>query len=90
MTEGDRLLGKPFGITAEELTQCAYYDLKVTAHHTKSPLDVAEQIINNRINKVEYNHQYPELQNLMVLTHQQVMFIGMQGIFKIIWFLQTY
>ena len=62
LTEGDRLLGKPFGITAEELTQCAYYDLRVTAHHTKRPLDVAEQIINNRINKVEYNHQYPELQ----------------------------
>ena len=62
LTEGDRLLGKPFGITDEELTQCAYYDLRVTAHHTKSPLDVAEQIINNRINKVEYNHQYPELQ----------------------------
>lgn len=25
-------------------------------------MDVAEQIINHRINKVEYNHQYPELQ----------------------------
>ncbi len=62
LIEGTALQGKPFNITAEELTQCAYYDLRVTAHHTKSPLDVAEQIINNRINKVEYNHQYPELQ----------------------------
>lgn len=62
LIEGTALLGKPFSITAEELTQCAYYDLRVTAHHTKSPLDVARQIIDNRKNKVEYNHQYPELQ----------------------------
>jgi len=62
LTEGTALQGKPFSITAEELTQCAYYDLRVTAHHTKSPLDVAQHIIDNRKNKIEYNHQYPELQ----------------------------
>lgn len=58
LIEGTALLGKPFSITAEELTQCAYYDLRVTAYHTKSPLDVAKQIIDNRQNKVEYDHKY--------------------------------
>ena len=59
---GTTLLGKPFSVTAEELTQCAYYDLRVTAHQTKTPLDVAKQIVYNRQNKVKYNHQYPGIQ----------------------------
>lgn len=60
LTEGSKLLGKPFSITAEELTQCAYYDLRVTAYATKTPLCVAKHIIYNRQNNIEYDHRYPE------------------------------
>lgn len=63
LTEGSKLLGKPFGITAEELTQCAYYDLRVTAHATKTPLNVAQHIISNRQNNIEYDHKYPDFMN---------------------------
>lgn len=59
LTEGSRLLGKPFGVTAGELTQCAYYDLRVTAHATKTPLHVAQHILYNRQNDIEYDHKYP-------------------------------
>ena len=64
LIEGTELQGKPFGITAEELTQCAYYDLRVTAYHTKTPRDVAQQIISNRQNKIQYNHRYPKMQKM--------------------------
>lgn len=60
LTEGSKLLGKPFGITAEELTQCAYYDLRVTAHNTKTPFHVAQHIIHNRQNNIKYDHKYPD------------------------------
>ena len=30
LIEGEKLIGKPFSFTAEELTQCAYFDLRVT------------------------------------------------------------
>lgn len=56
------LSDKPFSITAEELTQCAYFDLRVTAQHSKTAHDVAKQIIENRENRVEYNHKYKQLQ----------------------------
>jgi hypothetical protein len=57
LIEGGKLLGKPFSITAEELTQCAYYDLRVT-RDGKSAKEVAQLIITNRENKVEYDHKY--------------------------------
>lgn len=56
------LSDKPFSITAEELTQCVYFDLRVTAQHSKTAHDVAKQIIENRENRVEYNHKYKQLQ----------------------------
>lgn len=55
------LSNKPFSMTAEELTQCAYFDLRVTAQHSKTAYDVAKQIINNRENQIEYNHKYEQL-----------------------------
>ncbi|MCB0743282.1 MAG: DUF3883 domain-containing protein [Ignavibacteriae bacterium] len=60
LIEGGNLLGKPFSITAEELTQCAYYDLRVT-RDGKSAKEVAQLIITNRENKVEYDHKYDQL-----------------------------
>ena len=44
------LSDKPFSLTAEELTQCAYFDLRVTAEHSKTAHDVAKHIIENREN----------------------------------------
>ena len=55
------LSDKPFSLTAEELTQCAYFDLRVTAEHSKTAHDVAKQIIENRENKIEYSHEYEQL-----------------------------
>lgn len=60
LIEGGKLLGKSFSITAEELTQCAYYDLRVT-RDGKSAKEVAQLIITNRENKVEYDHKYDQL-----------------------------
>lgn len=60
LVEGEKILKKPFSITAEELTQCAYYDLRVT-RDGKSPRDVAKLIINNRIKKIKYDHKYDQL-----------------------------
>lgn len=62
LIEGEKLIGKPFSITAEELTQCAYFDLRVT-RDGKPPKEVAECILQNRMNKVEYEHHYHQLQN---------------------------
>lgn len=58
---GNQLSDKAFSLTAEELTQCAYFDLRVTAEQSKTAYDIAKQIIENRENKVEYNHQYEQL-----------------------------
>ena len=55
------LSDKPFSLTAEELTQCAYFDLRVTAEHSKTAHDVAKHIIENRENKIEYSHEYEQL-----------------------------
>jgi hypothetical protein len=55
------LSNKPFSLTAEELTQCAYFDLRVTAEHSKTAHDVAKHIIENRENKIEYSHEYEQL-----------------------------
>ncbi len=57
LQEGQNLIGKPFSITAEELTQCAYYDLRVT-RDGRSAKEVAQKIISHRKNKVEYDHKY--------------------------------
>ena len=44
LSEGEILTGKPFSITAEELTQCAYFDLRVT-RDGKHPKEVAKLIL---------------------------------------------
>lgn len=62
LVEGEKLLGKSFSITAEELTQCAYYDLRVT-RDGMHPKNVAELILRNRIDGIEYDHKYEQLKN---------------------------
>lgn len=58
------LSDKPFSLTAEELTQCAYFDLRVTAEHSKTAHDVAKHIIENRENKIKYSHEYEQLKKI--------------------------
>ena len=62
LSEGEILTGKPFSITAEELTQCAYFDLRVTrdGKHSK---EVAKLILKNRNEKIDYDHHYEQLKN---------------------------
>lgn len=62
LIEGEKITGKPFSITAEELTQNAYFDLRVTRDHLH-PKFVAEQILLHRSKNVQYNHQYEQLKN---------------------------
>lgn len=62
LIEGGKLKGKPFSLTAEELTQCAYYDLRVT-RDGKSPKDVAEILIKHRNQKIKYLYDYDQLKN---------------------------
>lgn len=62
LIEGERITGKPFSLTAEELTQCAYYDLRVT-RDGRHPKEVAELILKNRIEKIEYDYKYEQLKN---------------------------
>lgn len=62
LIEGEKLTGKPFSITAEELTQCAYFDLRVT-RNGRHPKDVAKLILKNRIEKIEYDYKYEQLKN---------------------------
>ncbi len=62
LIEGEKITGKPFRVTAEELTQCAYFDLRVT-RDGKSPKYVAEMIIKHRSEKIEYDHHYAQLKN---------------------------
>jgi hypothetical protein len=62
LIEGEKLTGKPFSVTAEELTQCAYFDLRVT-RDGKHPKDVAKLILKNRADKIEYDHLYDQLKN---------------------------
>lgn len=60
LIEGEKITGKPFSVISKELTQCAYFDLRVTRDH-KKPKDVASMIINHRKNKIEYDHLYEQL-----------------------------
>ena len=62
LIEGEKLTGKPFSVTAEELTQCAYFDLRVT-RDGKHPKDVAKMILTYRADKIEYDHHYDQLKN---------------------------
>lgn len=57
---GTKLSGKPFSITAEELTFCAYFDLRVTAGN-RTAKEVAEIILNNRMHGIEYFINYEQL-----------------------------
>ncbi len=60
LIEGERLIGKPFSFTAEELTQCAYFDLRVT-RDGRHPKEVAKMMIKHRSEKISYNHKYEQL-----------------------------
>lgn len=62
LVEGEKITGKPFSLTAEELTQCAYFDLRIT-RDGKHPKEVAKLILLNRENDIEYDHQYQQLWN---------------------------
>lgn len=62
LIEGEKLLGKPFSFTAEELTMCAYFDLRVTKGERK-PKEVAQLILHNREKKLEYAYDYDQLRN---------------------------
>lgn len=62
LIEGEKLSGKPFMVTAEELTQCAYFDLRVTTGN-RTPVDVARTIIDNRRKKISYDYSYQSLRN---------------------------
>ena len=62
LIEGEKLTGKPFSITAEELTQCAYFDLRVTTEKRQAK-EVAKLILQNRKDKVEYEYDYKALRN---------------------------
>lgn len=62
LIEGEKLTGKPFSVTAEELTQCAYFDLRVT-RDGKHPKDVAKMILKHRTDRIEYDHHYDQLKN---------------------------
>lgn len=62
LVEGEKLTGKPFSFTAEELTQCAYFDLRVT-RDGKNPKKVAKMMIDHRSEKIVYNHKYEQLKN---------------------------
>jgi len=60
LREGEKLTKKPFSITAEELTQCAYYDLRVT-RDGRSAEDVAKMIVLHRETDTEYDFEYNQL-----------------------------
>jgi len=62
LIEGEKLTGRPFSMTAEELTQCAYFDLRVT-RDGKHPKEVAKLIIKNRNEKISYDHHYEQLRS---------------------------
>ncbi len=68
LIEGEKLTGKPFSITAEELTQCAYFDLRVT-RDGKHPKYVAKMIIKHRADKIEYDHHYDQLRDKKTGAH---------------------
>lgn len=60
LIEGEKLTQKSFSITAEELTQCAYYDLRVT-RDGREPIDVAKIILQHRKDNITYDHKYEQL-----------------------------
>lgn len=62
LIEGEKILGKPFSITAEELTHCAYFDLRVT-RDGRHPKEVVQLILQNRKQKLEYEYKYEQLKN---------------------------
>jgi Restriction endonuclease BpuJI - N terminal/Protein NO VEIN, C-terminal len=62
LIEGEKITGKPFSITPEELTQCAYFDLRVT-RDGRHPKEIIEVILKNRLNKIEYDYKYEQLRN---------------------------
>jgi hypothetical protein len=62
LKEGQKLTEADFSITAGELTQCAFYDLRVTRDGKKAS-DVAQMILEHRNNKVEYDYKYDQLKD---------------------------
>lgn len=60
LKEGSKLQRQNFSLTAEELTFCAYFDLRVTTNQ-RTPKEVAKLIIENREKNLEYTTQYEQL-----------------------------
>jgi len=60
MQAGTELQKKEFSLTAEELTFCAYFDLRVTKNQ-RTAKEVAELIIKNRLEHIDYTYQYEQL-----------------------------
>lgn len=59
---GEKIENKGFSLTAEELTFCAFNDLRVTTNK-RSPTEVAELILYNRNNGIGYDYKYEQLKN---------------------------
>jgi hypothetical protein len=55
--EGQKILGdeKQFAVTSAELTALAFNDLRVTATRERSAAAVAEELLDNRLRKIEYD-----------------------------------
>lgn len=57
LLEGEKILGRQMSITKEELTYCAFFDLRVTRDGI-APKKVANLILRNRKNKIDYSKDY--------------------------------
>ncbi len=62
LREGEKILGKQMSLTKEELTYCAFFDLRVT-RDGKLPQEVAKLILDNRSQKTEYFYEYDQLRD---------------------------
>jgi hypothetical protein len=60
LKEGEKILGRSMSITSEELTYCAFFDLRVT-RDGRTPKEVAELILYNRERGIDYVHEYSQL-----------------------------
>lgn len=59
LVEGEKIIKKPFSVKAEELTFCAFYDLRVTTGK-RTPKEVVKLILKNREENKDYTYEYEE------------------------------
>lgn len=55
LQHGNGASGKPFGVSPGELTHIAFNDLRVTARHERSHVDVYNDVVGNRRAGVKYD-----------------------------------